>query len=265
MATVADGAPADVTTFLSVAPHPDDEVLGAGPLSLALLDAGHEVHVVCASLGRPDQHDRRRAEATAAAEVGGWLLHLPSTPVDIGRGADPVAAERALRAVLEELARDVGADVVIGPGPHDAHHGHELVGRAIRDELVTREGRRWWAWQVWGHLPVVDLVHAFDDDLLARASAALACHAGEVARNDYDDVLLGAARLGAGLAGERLLGFGAVRPWTERNATPLCESVATGGTWAHTRPHVLSVDDPLAGVVDPARSSAWLHHPSPYS
>lgn len=253
-----------MTTFLSVAPHPDDEVLGAGPLSLALLDAGHAVHVICTSLGRPDQHDRRRSEVRAAARIGGWVVRVPATPVDIGRGADVAAAERAVRALVADAASDVGADVVIGPGPHDTHHGHELVGRAIRDGLAEREGCRWWAWQVWGHLPVVDLVHAFDDGLLARASAALACHAGEVARNDYDDVLVGAARLGAALAVERLLGFGTARPWSEPYATPLCESVVTDGRWAHTRPHVLSVADPLAGVVDPMRSSAWLHEPSPY-
>ncbi len=253
-----------MTTFVSVAPHPDDEVLGAGPLALALLDAGHEVHVVCASLGGPGQQDRRRSEAQAAADVAGWVLHVPAAPVDIGRSADRPGAETALCALISAMASDIGADVVIGPGPHDAHHGHELVGRAIRDGLVEREGCRWWAWQVWGHLPVVDLVHAFDDGILARASAALACHAGEVARNDYDDVLVGAARLGAALAAERLLGYGATRPWSEPYATPLCESVVTGGRWAHTGPHVLSVADPLAGVVDSTRSSAWLHEPSPY-
>lgn len=253
-----------MTTFLSVAPHPDDEVLGAGPLSLALLDAGHDVHVLCASLGRPGQEARRRAEVEAAAAVGGWTLHLPPRPLRLGRGPGLAAAEAAVGEVVADLVGALDADVVIGPGPHDAHHAHEAMARAIRDTCAVQSGLRWWAWQVWGHLPVVDLVLPFGDDVLARARAALACHEGEVGRNDYVDLLEGAARAAGALGAERLLGFGSARPWQESNAVLLCESVATTDGWAHTEPRILDVGAPLAGVIDRTRSAAWLHAPSPY-
>lgn len=254
-----------MSTFVSVAPHPDDEVVGAGPPSIALLDAGHDVHVLLVSLGRPGDETRRRAEAEAAAEVGGWVLHVPAVPVSIGRGADGASAEAAVGALVLDLVDAVGADVVLGPGPHDAHHGHELVGRALRDACAGRAGLRWWAWQVWGHLPVVDLVLPYGEAAQARALDALACHRGEVARNDYADLLVGGGRLGAALGAERLLGFGAARPWVEPFAAMLCELVAGDGRWAHTRPRVLDPTDPLAGTIDTARSTAWLHAPTPYA
>jgi len=248
-----------------VAPHPDDEVVGAGPLSISLLFAGHEVHVLLVSLGRPGDETRRRAEAEAAAEVGGWALHVPAVPVAIGRDADGASAERAVGALVLDLVDAVGADVVLGPGPHDAHHGHELVGRAVRDGCVAVDGLRWWAWQVWGHLPVVDLVLPYGEAVQARALDALARHRGEVARNDYADLLVGAGRLGAALGAERLLGFGAARPWHEPFATVLCEVVAGEGRWSHHRPRILDPTDPLAGTIDPDRPADWLQAPSPYA
>ena len=69
-----DARPVDLTgsaAVLVVAPHPDDETLGAGGLIAAAADAGLPVHVVLVSLGEgshpdsptttPDELARRRA------------------------------------------------------------------------------------------------------------------------------------------------------------------------------------------------------------
>jgi LmbE family N-acetylglucosaminyl deacetylase len=45
-----------VLTVLHLAPHPDDEVLGAGATLLGLREAGHRVINLACSRGRPDQH-----------------------------------------------------------------------------------------------------------------------------------------------------------------------------------------------------------------
>lgn len=253
-----------VAVFLSVAPHPDDEAIGAGPLSLELLARGHEVHVVCASLGRPGDHGRRADEARAAADRAGWVLHLPATPAAMSRGDDLALAQRAVEDLLAEQLDVVRPDVVIGPGPHDAHHAHELVARAIGAVARGRESCRWWAWQTWGHLVVANLVVPFDEAVLEQAMDVLDRYAGELARSDYGEALVGAAMLGAALGHERAFGFGTARTWEGPYANVLCESVARDGRWIHTEPRVLDPAVPLQGEVDPHRDAAWLDGPSPY-
>ncbi len=253
-----------VTVFLSVAPHPDDEVIGAGPLGIELLAHGHEVHVLCASLGRPEQHERRAAEAQAGAARAGWVLHLPAAPVAMSRGDDLEAAEAAVADLLAEQVDVLGPDVIVGPGPHDAHHAHELVARAISSTAVDRAGLRWWAWQTWGHLVVQNLVVPFEEAVLEQAMEVLDCYAGELARSDYGEALVGAAMLGAALGHERAFGYGTTRTWTEPYANVFCESIVEGGRWAHGIPRVLDPRDPLQGEPDRARSASWLGEPSPY-
>jgi LmbE family N-acetylglucosaminyl deacetylase len=252
-----------MATFLSIAPHPDDEVLGAGPLSLLLQGAGHDVHVYAASLGRPGQHERRTAEASAAAAVGGWTLHLPQHPAQISSGDNLATAHDDLVQAIGALSDELRPDVLIGPGVHDAHHGHEVVGRAIRDAGSPRAGLRWWSWQMWGHLPAVNLVATYDQDVLDAASAALSAYSGENTRNSYQDMLHGAARLNAALAPERAFGFGSSRTWTDPYAAMYCELVSTGDGWILPGARVLDPAAPLQ-VGAGARWPAWLHHDSPY-
>lgn len=253
-----------MAVFLSMAPHPDDEVLGAGVLCLELLAHGHEVHVVCASLGRADEHERRAAEAGAAAARAGWVVHVPEEPVAMSAGDDLDAAERRLTGVVAEWVDRLGADVVIGPGPHDAHHGHEVVGRAVAAAGRSRAGLRWWAWEVWGHLVVANLVLPYDEAVLDQAMDVLDRYVGELARTDYGEALAGAAMVGSALGAERVFGFGSVRPWGEPYAAVLSEAVVEAGGWTHTKGRILDPADPLRGEVDHDRSAAWLTSPSPY-
>lgn len=253
-----------VAVILSVAPHPDDEVVGAGPLALDLLAHGHQVHVACISLGRPDQHERRAAEARSAAVRAGWELHLPSEPVALSSGDDLVAAEGAATDLVGQLLDRLAVDIVVGPSPHDAHHGHEVVGRAVAALGTGRPGLRWWAWEVWGHLEVRNLAVPFDEAVLDQALDVLDRYERELARADYGEALVGAALQGSALGSEQVFGFGAERRWEEPYANVFCESVIEEGRWVHTAPRVLDPAHPLQGEIDRDRSSAWLTSPSPY-
>lgn len=114
---------------LVIAPHPDDEVLGAGGTIARLADQGCEVHVAVVTRGRPplfsaEMADRVRAEAEAAhAELKVTQTHWLGLP----------AAElselphRELNAALSDLVRDLAPDLLLIPHLGDIHMDHQLV------------------------------------------------------------------------------------------------------------------------------------------
>jgi LmbE family N-acetylglucosaminyl deacetylase len=203
-------------TFLHLAPHPDDESIGAPMTLLALRAAGHAVINVAVSLGRPADRERRLAEVREACRRADF--ELVDTPrLAIGGGDDRDAAQAELTAIVTRLIAERGAGVVVAPSPHDGHHGHEVVGRAARDAVAAAGGGhrppRLWFWGLWADLPWPTLYAGFGDDDLARAEHVLAAHAGELARNDYAGLLRARAVANRTLGAERVFGFGsAVRP-----------------------------------------------------
>ncbi len=124
-----------------IAPHPDDETLGAGGLITGACTAGRRVTVVsctdgeaayggngsaAAALGR-----RRRAElADALARLAGQSGVAPV--VIHGELPDGALAERRdeLTGLIRAIAADV--DLVVGPWPGDGHPDHAAVGAACR-------------------------------------------------------------------------------------------------------------------------------------
>lgn len=112
---------------LVVAPHPDDEVLGAGGTMARLAAEGREVHVCIVTAGRPPRYDeaqtqRVRAEALRAHERLGvaeahWLgfpaAELSETP------------HSALNAALGDLIARLAPGLVLLPHPGDMHLDHQ--------------------------------------------------------------------------------------------------------------------------------------------
>lgn len=125
-------------TVLSVSPHPDDELIGAGATLMALRDAGWQVVNLACSLGRTDDRDRRRAELTEACRLAGFDLLIGEELPPIGSGADLALAQHALTESIADTLDCTGAELILGPSPNDNHHGHEVVGRALRDAVQTR-------------------------------------------------------------------------------------------------------------------------------
>ena len=124
----ARGATATNPVILHIAPHPDDELLGAGLTLLELRRAGFRIVSAIVSLGRPNDSAVRRREARAVADHVGFELVLPSQPITI-------SSRDAARSSTAEVAEWVSSlldqhcpMVVMSPSPHDGHPAHELVG-----------------------------------------------------------------------------------------------------------------------------------------
>ena len=243
-----------VRTVLHLSPHPDDEVLGAGATLLALRDTGHHVINVAVTLGSDErERPRRFHEVERACQRAGFELVVH----------DP---ERDLAAAVRALIAERGAGLVVAPSPHDGHPRHEAVGRAARDAVEAGRGAdpppRLWLWGLWADLPRPTLYHGFDEVLMRQAIHVLEAHAGELARNDYGDLLRARATANRVVGVERVFGWGAPRrdqPFAEL----LMEAVFGEDDWWTTTPRALDLKRPLEDPPEPAAAIGWwLHAPS---
>jgi LmbE family N-acetylglucosaminyl deacetylase len=252
-------------TVLSVSAHPDDELIGAGATLMALRDAGWRVVNQACSLGRPDDCSRRREELTQACRLAGFELVIPDGLPPIGSGDDLALAQRVLSATIVDALASLGAELIVGPSPHDNHHGHEVVGRALRDAVEARgEPEHVMFWGLWSDLPLPNVLVPFDAARLAEIQRALAAHAGELARNRYDRLVESRAAANAVLGPERVFGFG-TRGSDHQFAELLTDvSWSSDKQWRLTAPRELEASQPLARG-DGADIGSWLHAPSVHS
>ena len=217
---------------LHVAPHPDDEALGAPCTLLKLRDLGARVIVVACGLGRPGDHHRRLDELRAASAAAGFELIVRDPPAALGSTDDLEATATELRPWVTALLDAFRPDLVVGPDLHDVHPAHETVARVVRDVIAAAHTPPvWWTWGIWADLPMPTILVPASPALLARAVSMLDCYAGELARNDYPDLLRARARLAAVRGVERVFGFGSRRLTGVQNAELLTELSVHQGTW----------------------------------
>src|SRR5205085_2927674 len=102
---------------------------------MALRDAGWRVVNLACSLGRAEDRRRRRTELTEACRLAGFELVIPERLPPIGRDDDQDLAQAAVRTAIAATVRVLRSRLLVAPSPHDAHHGHEVVGRAVLDAV----------------------------------------------------------------------------------------------------------------------------------
>jgi LmbE family N-acetylglucosaminyl deacetylase len=276
-----------------LAPHADDECIGAPATLMALRDRGWRVVNVTCSLGRPEQRARRRAEVTEACRRAGFESLLLDPPLgDPLSGTDVGPSTRAVVDRLAPVLEGLAPGILVAPSPHDRHRGHEVVGRAALacgarladadDDDADDDGGggadsdrdggggggggggdsglRIWLWGLWADLPFPTMAVGFAEDRLAEVLQALAAHAGELDRNDYRRLVRGRAEMNAALGPERVFGFGAAgspSPFVEL----VCELGRVDGSWRLGRPRWLDPAIPV-GVLGDTAVDAWLTSPS---
>ena len=232
-------------------------------------EGGWRVINFACSLGRSTQSLRRREEALAASSIAGFELHEPASPIALSGGDDLRVAEERLVEEFVARLQNLAPEIVVGPSPHDGHHGHEVVGRATRraiEALPAGSRPRWWMWEIWSMLPAPTLYVPIPNAVNELAKLVLQAHEGELERNDYEAALSAQARLAAAFGVERVFGWGAPRSgdrYAELLMEVLCDS---GEGWPLAAPRQLNVSDPLADAVKSNVDIAeWLASPSPRS
>jgi LmbE family N-acetylglucosaminyl deacetylase len=250
---------------VNVAPHPDDELIGAPATLMALRDAGHEILTVACSLGRKRDATRRLAELREACRRAGFsppqVVSHPLTDQAHAAGSVRDEAERLLAEELRPLLEQRSVGLVVGPSPHDRHPGHEIVGRALLQVLESgSEPVRWWLWGIWGELPFPTTVVEYGDRRLDEVRFALSAHEGELTRNDYRRLVSGRATAATVLAAELVFGFGTPGldgPYAESTS----EVVRHPGGWELGAPRHLDAADPFPAPTN-REIGWWLHAPS---
>jgi len=115
---------------LVLAPHPDDETLGAGGTLLRAARSGRPVHWLIATKMRAedgwpaDKMQKREAEIKAVAEAYGFagvhILPFPAARLDTLPTGDLVAA-------IGKIVREVAPEIILLPHRGDAHSDHAAV------------------------------------------------------------------------------------------------------------------------------------------
>lgn len=139
-----------------VAPHPDDEVIGAAGLMRALRRQGSVVRVIVVSNGAASHPDsgawpperliaaRRRESLLALRRLGVTRDHVTFLGLpDGGLSACAVLCRQRLSRAIRQC-RDL--DMIVGPAMTDAHPDHRAVAAALGD---TRFAGRRMTYQVW--------------------------------------------------------------------------------------------------------------------
>jgi LmbE family N-acetylglucosaminyl deacetylase len=249
-------------TVVHVAPHPDDEAVGCPGALLHLLDRGWRVVSVIASLGFPEQRDRRRSEAEEASHRAGFVPVFLDPPLDLDLDADLALATRRIATELPGIVEAHGASIVVSPSPHDVHHGHETVGRGVQRAMAALPPTvRWWMWGVWGDLPAPNVFYGFDSSVLDRALHILEAYEGELARNDYRAFLSGRAAANAVTGSERVYGFGSPAASALPYAELLTEVRLVDGRFMAAEPHSLDQGPEPSALYD-VDLTPWLDSPT---
>ncbi len=237
---------------LHVSPHPDDEILGAGGALRLLAASGWRVHNLACSLGRPADHERRRAELLCAAGEVGFATTIMNPLAKISSGDDLEQSANSIAAAVTELATQLKADIVVSPHPHDGHHGHEVVARGV-DRALSAMGNaapRWWMWGLWSDLPFPSIYVPFGDSVMNELRHGLAEYVGENARTPYNVLHPARAAAYAVLGPERVFGFGSATASEQPYADLLTEALRNDDRWLLGRPRVLDPADPLDAYAD---------------
>ncbi|WP_263357265.1 PIG-L deacetylase family protein [Acidicapsa ligni] len=183
---------------LVVAPHPDDETLGAGGLIANLRSTGVKVIVAAVTDGEnayegiPGLGPLREKEQTNA------LSHLGVTRKDIFRfriiDSGVSQHEDELAVLLEPLVRR--SQHVIAPWVRDFHPDHEACGRVAErlafKHAVELTSYLFWTWHrgTPDSLSGLSLVHIpLTEQLLDQKLQALVCHRSQLEREEGDPIL----------------------------------------------------------------------------
>ncbi len=171
-----------------VAPHPDDETLGAGGTTAALAARGARVVLVAVTDGEASTPERaeelRRVRPLESARAAATLGSTPEVSYRLRVPDGNVRADDVEAALLDVLEP---GDLVLAPWAHDGHPDHDEVGLAA-ERVCPRTGASHlaylvWAWHwaqpseiPWATAGRVDL----DDAIVQRKREAVRCFTSQL-------------------------------------------------------------------------------------
>ncbi len=181
--------------MLVIAPHPDDDVIGAGGvMALEARDGGSVVSVYVTGGGKGRTIRQREREAReslkAVGACGGIFLGCASDNLKRGETG---GIDRVLRSVFTYFR----PAAVYVPAPFERHATHRAATALSVGLLRALPSYRpaLWGYAVWGPLGGLPSARVVDITPVADVKRkAIRCHAGQVALKPYADGMLGRNR-----------------------------------------------------------------------
>lgn len=193
---------------LVVAPHQDDEAIGAGGTTKLVTERGGHADVVFCTNGErgfalgatPSEEDRRalvrrrREEAQmACAELGVRDTFFFDAPD--GRLYDRQDLSDQLARLLDER----GYDVLLAPWPYDQHVDHRAAYAITRRALRRHDGDvETWFYEVW--TPLLPNIAVDISSVSDAKQRAIVCHESQVAVASYAETAMALGRYRSMLA-----------------------------------------------------------------
>jgi LmbE family N-acetylglucosaminyl deacetylase len=178
------------TALLVIAPHPDDETLGAGGLMYAMSRGGCPVTVLSVTDGEAAYPDWADLSAVRARELDAALFVLGAGAIRTHRLHVPdgrvAQAQSRLREAIEALA--LPTSLLVAPYERDGHPDHEAVGRACL-EIAARMSLELVRYPVWAwHHAGVELLanHRWVRYPLTRAGSSAKTQALQCFRSQFE-------------------------------------------------------------------------------
>jgi len=189
-------------SILVIAPHPDDDVLGAGGTMAAAVQQGRAVFAVYITDGRgslrmnpaisgEEMAALRKKEAMSALRVlgatGGFFLEKQSQELT-------GEAQKETEEVLTGILQDVLPQEVFLPAPYERHPTHQrctqLSIRALRKISPVKPNLL--GYSLWGSFWGVRkrIVHDISPFIRKKVEAIMA-HASQLAYKDYQQGIIG--------------------------------------------------------------------------
>lgn len=119
-------------TIAVIAPHPDDEVLGAGGTMARLSAEGHRVHVVTVTRGRPPLYTEDVVvECAREAEKAHRLLGVfANHAIDLPAAELDTLPAREVNERVGAVILEIGPDELYLPFVGDLHRDHQIAFEA---------------------------------------------------------------------------------------------------------------------------------------
>lgn len=178
--------------ILLIAPHADDEVIGAGGALCLHREAGSAVTVAFATVPEDPPAGTilqvRHDEACAAGEL------LSFKPVFLGYpDGSLMLKEKQLAASIADLITRLSPDVIFCPFPGDHHRDHQSCSHALAQALKnTKQNCEVWSYELWSTLwpnKALDISAVIDGK-----REAIELYASQVATMPYAEAAIGLNR-----------------------------------------------------------------------
>jgi len=182
--TLRDWLPDRAPLFV-IAPHPDDETLGAGGLMSVCARRGDVVSVICVTDGEAARPEMSNLAAIRLAELNAAAGHILGNRAPVAclglPDGDVTGHESELIRQLE--SRIPHHATLIAPFEHDGHPDHDTIGR-VCIELATKHDLNLARYPIWAwHRLTPSSFHAeqpvkvfLDEHARAAKNAAIQCY-----------------------------------------------------------------------------------------